>query len=209
MAIDVSQVGRPLDPSPGGGIPKNLFITNNGSAPGPNYATAWDGGQFMNGDNPFTVDANGNLNWRMPEGFIDATGPRGDGIQTRGDSGGGGSSDGGGSGASVPVSRIARNTADAASTGSDLAGLFAQLGGGLLSGLGSIFGQQHRQSFSGTAADPVQALSGVQRKISDFSTPMGQRATEGVSRNTGAAGPPTSQDMDHLRSTLRAMGVNL
>jgi len=87
--------------------------------------------------------------------------------------------------------------------------LFTQLGGGLLSGLGSIFGQQKRQSFSGTAADPVQALSGVQRKISDFSTPMGQRATEGVTRNTGASGPPTSQEMDHLRSTLRAMGVNI
>jgi hypothetical protein len=199
---------RSLDPSPGGGVPKNLFITNNGSAPGPEYSTVWDAGAFQYG-NPFTVDANGNLSWRVPEGFLDTTGPRGAGIPTRGDGGGGGSSDGGGSGASVPVSGPARAVADTARTGSDLTNLFAQLGGGLLSGLGQIFGQQKRQSFSGTAADPVQALSGVQRRISDFAEPMGQRATNGVTRNDGSAATPTSQDYEHLKATLRSMGVHL
>lgn len=99
--------------------------------------------------------------------------------------------------------------------GTDIASLITQLGGGLLSGLGQMFGQQRRNSFSGTEADPVQALSGVQRRISGFGDTMGQRATapvslsgdSGVRRNTSTQ--PNAQDLEQMKQTLRSMGVTL
>lgn len=129
-----------------------------------------------------------------------------------GDAGRGGGSVGGvqpGSGNTPPGGTTAPTSGVTPPRGNNIADLITQLGGGLLSGLGQIFGQQKRQSFSGTAADPVTALSGVQRRISDFAEPMGQRATSGVTRNDGSAATPTSQDYEHLKATLRSMGVHL
>jgi len=90
--------------------------------------------------------------------------------------------------------------------------------GGLLNGLGQIFGQQRRQSYAGTAADPVQALSGVQRRLEALAPTVSQRATSTPSltapdvsavRRAAALPNPAADDLTHLRNSLRAMGVDL
>ena len=103
--------------------------------------------------------------------------------------------------------------------GFNLSDFLTELTGGVLSGLGSIFGQQRRQSFQGTAADPVQALSGVQAQLSDAGGGLRRRmesaptlsAPDAASlrRATDLGASPGDGDLSHLRASLRAMGVNL
>lgn len=154
---------------------------------------------YMDRDNPHQEPVPGAAPWQDPNGVWHFGGDRQAGSGSG--SGGSGSTPVGGSNPTTPTVPGAAPTG-----GNNIADLITQLGGGLLSGLGQIFGQQKRQSFSGTAADPVEALSGVQRRISDFAAPVQQRAESGLQRNTGA---PTMQDYEHLKSTLRNMGITL
>lgn len=105
------------------------------------------------------------------------------------------------------------STTPTAPNGFNLGDFLTTLTGGVLSGLGGLLGQQHRQSFSGTEADPVQALAGVQRRISGASDTLSSRTNStptltapSVQRNTMASTQPTSADLEHLQQTLRMMG---
>jgi len=71
------------------------------------------------------------------------------------------------------------------STSPDLLSLLLGLGGSAINALGNAFGQQHRQSFKGTAADPVDLLSGVQHAIGDEQSALWQRQ-----QNPATAPPP-------------------
>jgi hypothetical protein len=67
-------------------------------------------------------------------------------------------------------------------TGKDLLKDLALIGGGnFLNGLGDSLFQQKRNSFKGTAADPVNVLSGVQRRIEAAAGPLSDRAFGPVS----------------------------
>lgn len=116
----------------------------------------------------------------------------------------------------------------AATSGIDWTSLLATLGGSVASGLSGAFGQQQRQSFSGTKADPVSALANAQGAIGEFSKPLHERATTppeltgpqgatlptftgggmptpiGVRRNTSSTqgGPPSPDEIQQLRSSL-------
>lgn len=102
----------------------------------------------------------------------------------------------------------------------DWGSFLTTLSGGLLNGLGQIFGQQRRSSFRGTEADPVTALAGVQRRIADTApllqsrmetapTLSGPDPTAGVRRASPVSTPPSTQDVEHLKNALRTMGVNV
>lgn len=78
------------------------------------------------------------------------------------------------------VPNVVNKVKDAVTHASGTTGFLKDLallgGGNFLSGLGDSLFHQQRQSFKGTAADPVNVLSGVQRRIEGAAGPLADRA---------------------------------